>query len=575
MAYRSNKAPRFTQPSFDDATAPVFGSKFTEATSTEEVLADLTTAHETDPDTFGSSNFPLVTTVRAVTVDSARARVGGGSQAQPSVGLPFTGVVTRNVTLVRLVSEVARAIGAIGKVTVEGEVHRPTTSAAGRTYFTLRDRAAQLSVAIPSARQKFCRVKDGERVAVTGTIEFVSDRGQLQLVASEVTPVGSGAIAAMIAEARERMRADGLLDRRRKPLPLLPNCVGILCGADAAVRKDIESVVAARFPGFPVKFLEITVSGAGAVESITAGLSILMGDRAIDVVVLARGGGDATQLLPFSDESLCRAIAASTKPVISAIGHDGDRPLSDEVADHRAGTPSIAAAMVIPQRSLLAERIDRSLDAAYEGLHRRLERRSAGLAQISWSTALDRRIGRAQLRLQAVDVERAMERLDARSSSRLARIDWQRPIDHRVARAQHSLSSAHVRIEALSPRRVLERGYAVVLDAQGQVVRDAGALHAGSSVSVSLASGSFTSTVDTISALNNLAGSGLADSNDTTGISGFNAPSSPEGSLNEGNPAPGPRAATLDNSAGLVPAERLSNRYAPKPGAPETQEPTL
>jgi exodeoxyribonuclease VII large subunit len=515
MAYRSNKAPRFTQPSFDDASAPPFGTEeFVEGSSVEEVDV-------VEPDLLGGSPSidEVVVAFESGNENQTQSQTqsqtqnpgdGGRSDQRPirserpvgkapvqsSVGLPFAGVVTRNVSLVRLVSEVARAISAIGKVTVEGEVHRPTTSAAGRTYFTLRDRTAQLSVAIPSARQKFCRVKDGERVAVTGTIEFVSDRGQLQLVASEVTPVGSGAIAAMIAEARERMRADGLLDRRRKPLPLLPNCVGILCGADAAVRKDIESVVAARFPGFPVKFLEITVSGAGAVESITAGLSILMGDPTIDVVVLARGGGDATQLLPFSDESLCRVIAASTKPVISAIGHDGDRPLSDEVADHRAGTPSIAAAMVIPQQALLAERIDRSLDAAYEGLHRRLERRAAGLAQISWSTALDRRLGRAEMRLQAVDVERAMERLDARSVTRLGRVDWQRPIEHRLARAQQSLSSVHIRIEGLSPVRVLERGYAVVRDAQGQVIRDSSQVSAGFVVSMSLARGSLIATVD-------------------------------------------------------------------------------
>jgi exodeoxyribonuclease VII large subunit len=505
MAYRSNKAPRFTQPSFDDAGAPPIGSdEFLEGSS-----ADVVDQPETESAGGSASVSEVVVSFQNQNQSSGDGaqndqpqfrseRAQGKVPVQPTVGLPFTGVVTRNVTLVRLVSEVARAISAIGKVTVEGEVHRPTTSAAGRTYFTLRDRTAQLSVAIPSARQKFCRVKDGERVAVTGTIEFVSDRGQLQLVASEVTPVGSGAIAAMIAEARERMRADGLLDRRRKPLPLLPNCVGILCGADAAVRKDIESVVAARFPGFPVKFLEITVSGAGAVESITAGLSILMGDRSIDVVVLARGGGDATQLLPFSDESLCRAIAASTKPVISAIGHDGDRPLSDEVADHRAGTPSIAAAMVIPQQALLAERIDRSLDAAYEGLHRRLERRAAGLAQISWSAALDRRLGRAEMRLQAVDVERAMERLDARSVTRLGRVEWQRPIEHRLARAQQSLSSVHMRIEGLSPVRVLERGYAVVRNAQGQVLRDSSQVTAGSVVSMTLARGAISATVDSV-----------------------------------------------------------------------------
>ena len=123
--------------------------------------------------------------------------------------LPFEAPITRQVSLTRLVGELARAIAEVGKVSVEGEVHRPTTSGANRTYFVLRDRGAQLSVAVPSSRQRYCRVKEGERVAVTGTIEMIVDRGALQLTAQEVVPVGSGAIAAMIAEARERLRRDG------------------------------------------------------------------------------------------------------------------------------------------------------------------------------------------------------------------------------------------------------------------------------------------------------------------------------------------------------------------------------
>ena len=177
-----------------------------------------------------------------------------------------------------------------------------------------------------------------------------NDRGQLVLEADEVDPIGEGAVAAMIAETRARLAAEGLLDRPRRPVPRLPRVIGVLCGSEAAVRKDIESVVAARFPGYPLAVEETTVSGPGAAVSIIDALQRLSCRPEVDVVVLARGGGDATALLPWSDEELCRAVAACPVPVVSAIGHESDRPLCDEVADLRFGTPSIAAHAVVPDR---------------------------------------------------------------------------------------------------------------------------------------------------------------------------------------------------------------------------------
>src|SRR5204863_4358260 len=135
-------------------------------------------------------------------------------------------------------------------------------------YFTLKDRAAQIPVVCPSAKASRCRAVAGERVSVTGALNWSVDRGQLSLVADEVVPVGAGAIAAMIADARRRLAADGVLDRPRRPLPRLPETIGVICGTDAAVRADIESVVAARFPGYPVDFVEVGVSGPGAVDAM-------------------------------------------------------------------------------------------------------------------------------------------------------------------------------------------------------------------------------------------------------------------------------------------------------------------
>ena len=428
--------------------------------------------------------------VLRVTVRVTVVPVGKDCAVQPA-SLPFDVPVIRQVSLTRLLGEVARAVAEIGRITVEGEVHRPTTSAANRTYFVLRDRSAQLSVAVPASRQRFCRVRDGERVAVTGSIEMQIDRGQLQLVAHEVAPVGFGAIAQMIAEARERLRVEGVLDRPRRLVPMLPTCIGVLCGTEAAVRKDIESVVASRFPGYPVVFLETIVSGPGAVESLLTALSMLQRDQHVDVIVLARGGGDATQLLPFSDEGLCRAIAASRVPIVSAIGHDGDRPLSDDVADVRAGTPSIAASMVVPDRAALTGRIVSLEDAIGRAYERRIERSTQRVQSVPWQTALDRRVDRARERLSRIDRTRAVDGLVRRSTDRLSSIDWHRGVAVRAASSHARLTSLHAQVAALSPARVLERGYAVVRTANGDVVRDAGAVVGGALLDIRVAQGAF------------------------------------------------------------------------------------
>ena len=378
----------------------------------------------------------------------------------------------RRVSLVRLSSEIARSLAPVGRFVVEGEVHRPTRSGGGAVYFTLKDRAAQISVWVPSAKSRRCRAIAGERVAVTGTLSWKADRGQLSLQADEVVPVGAGAIAAMITEARRRLAADGLLDRPRLPLPRLPRVIGVICGAEAAVRADIESVVAVRYPGYPVEFVEVAVSGAGAVDAITGALDWLDRRPEVDAIVMARGGGDATQLLPFSDETLCRAVCASSTPVVSAIGHEGDRPLCDEVADHRFGTPSLAAGAVVPSQVELEAELER-LWLFIDG-------------------TVDRRMELAGRRLAAVDRERSViaglgvagNRLE-RAALRLAHAHPGRLVDAASAR----LNGLHRTMEALSPVRVLERGYAVVRAADGTVVRSSAQVDLGAPLNVELAVG--------------------------------------------------------------------------------------
>ena len=403
--------------------------------------------------------------------------------------LPRGGV--RVLSLVRLSSELARAVAGIGRVGVEGEVVMPRSHPGG-TYFTLRDRAAQIAVRCPAARATRCRVVAGERVLVTGTVGWLADRGGAQLVAEEVSPVGEGAIALAIEERRARLAADGLLTRRRRPLPRLPAVIGVVCGTEAAVRADIESVIAVRFPGYPTAWQMANVSGAGAADAIAAALGALDARPEVEVIVLARGGGDAGQLLPFSDETLCRAIAACGTPVVSAVGHEGDRPLCDEVADARFGTPSLAAAAVVPSRAELEGELARMQEQRSVLLGRRLDDAGSRLAAVDRERAVragldvaSRRLDAAASRLRLVHPARAV----ASAAGRLERVAWREPARRRCAQEAQRLAAGERHLEALSPRRVLERGYAVVRDGTGTVVRDASAVTPGARVQVELAAG--------------------------------------------------------------------------------------
>ena len=398
----------------------------------------------------------------------------------------------RRVSLVKLSGEIARSMATIGRIAVDGEIVKPHLLRGGGAFFSLRDRAAQMTVRVASSRMARCRIVHGERVRVTATLEFATDRGELRLVAEEVVPVGEGAIAALLAEVRASLEADGLLDRPRRPIPRLPRRIAVVCGTDAAVRADIESVVVARYEGYPVEFVETSVSGPGAVDAVITALGQLDERDDVDVIVLARGGGDPSQLLPFSDEALCRAVAACTTPVVSAIGHDGDRPLCDLVADLRCGTPSLAAAAVVPDHAALVVALDALVERAVSAFRHRTDiaarRLAANDPEGALRSGLDtaaHRVDRAGQRLALVHPARA---LDA-AISRLRRTDWHTPVVHRQLRCQAELAGHRRHLDALSPARVLERGYAVVRAAGGPVVRDASTLAAGDALELTFARG--------------------------------------------------------------------------------------
>lgn len=399
----------------------------------------------------------------------------------------------------------------IGRVAVEGEVHRPQTYRTGWTYFVLRDRAAQVPVVCPARNARRCRAVAGERVVVVGALVWGNERGQIVLEAEAVTPVGEGAVAAMMAEARARLAAEGVLDRPRRLVPRLPRAIGVLCGADAAVRKDIESVVAVRFPGYPLAVEETTVTGPGAAQSIVEALWRLARRPGVDVVVLARGGGDPTALLPWSDEELCRSVAACPVPVVSAIGHESDRPLCDEVADLRCGTPSIAAHAVVPDRAQLDDELAGLLARAATGVGRRAELGRERLRRTDASGSLAAGIDRAGSRLS-----HAGERLHwaypgpavRTCRHRLEACDWRGPIAARLSSSEQRLDALARHARSLSPQHVIERGFAVVRRLDGTVVRHPGQVQEGELLEVSVAHGLIAARVELPAMLGRPGGTG-------------------------------------------------------------------
>ncbi|HEX2064814.1 MAG TPA: exodeoxyribonuclease VII large subunit [Acidimicrobiales bacterium] len=250
--------------------------------------------------------------------------------------------------------------------------------------------------------------------------------------------------------------------------------------------------MAARFPGYPVRYVSTNVSGPGAADAVIEALRVLDARPEIEVIVLARGGGDAAQLLPFSDEALCRAVCESRTPVVSAIGHDGDRPLCDEVADLRCGTPSLAASAVVPNRAELERELTLLMARARATAEHRAEVAGARLRAVDRHGALRSGLDVAAARLRQAAARRRLVhpgRAVAAASDRLARVDWRAPVHRRTAQERERLAARARHLEALSPARVLERGYAVVRRADGSVLRRSSDASAGDAIQVQLAWG--------------------------------------------------------------------------------------
>ena len=348
-------------------------------------------------------------------------------------------------------------------VWVEGEVTELRRQARWQSVFlTLKDPDEGSCLAVTMPRGQFDALRldlaNGERVHVYGRPELFEARGDFRLRALSIERFGLGDHLAALERLKQKLAAEGLFDTSRKrQLPRLPRRVGLVTGNDAAAKKDVTAAITARFPPARLLVAETYVQGPRAAAAIADALQTISEAQEIDVIVLARGGGSFEDLLPFSDERLLRAIAACPVPVVSAVGHEQDTPLSDLVADARASTPTAAARLVVPDLADLEARLERSRSALAAGARRALERE------------------RRRLDLSRDHLRRAPLLL--------------------LERRRAGLENSAGRLRALSPRATLDRGYAIVRSGDG-IVRSGTELARGTHVDVELGAGGFGATVE-------------------------------------------------------------------------------
>lgn len=377
-------------------------------------------------------------------------------------------------------------IGKLGWVWVDGQVAQLSRRPGSSTVFvTLRDPSADLSLTLTASRDVLDssapNLQEGARIVAHAKPEWFAQRGTLSLRADQIRLVGLGELLARLEQLKQLLQAEGLFDPRRKRRPpFLPHRIGLVTARASAAERDVLTNAKRRWPSVDFRVLNVTVQGPTAAPSIIGALQTLDADDSVDVIILARGGGSVEDLLPFSDEALCRAVFACRTPVISAIGHEPDTPLVDWVADVRASTPTDAAKRVVPD---LAD-----------------ELRLMAQARSRITQAVRHRIDREQQRLDAArsrpslaNPHALVDRLEADLHQSVQRL--RRTVDFRLTKADSELSHTLARLRALSPGATLSRGYAIVQTSDGHVLTDADKATKGDALRVRLAKGELAATV--------------------------------------------------------------------------------
>ena len=412
--------------------------------------------------------------------------------------------------------------GKFADVWVQGEISNARVSPNGHLYFTLKDKSAQVSCFVWKRDLRALRVRpeDGLAVTVRGRVSVYEPRGQYQIVVNYLEPVGVGALQLAFEQLKKRLAGEGLFDEKRKrPLPMLPRKVGLVTSPRAAALQDILRVLHRRFEGLHLLLYPVRVQGEGAAEEIVEGINFFSRSKAVDVVIVARGGGSIEDLWAFNEEIVARAIASCSVPVISGVGHQTDFTIADFVADLRAPTPSAAAELVVKSKQELGERVAALEHKLGQQARYRIlmvkQTLSELMSEPGWralENLLRERVQQTedlQARLAQALREIVAERRQslALGAQRLLSVDWKGSVERRRLQLQQQqrelvtrmnlatlnlrkqLESLTAQLQQLSPQAVLERGYAIAFDATGQVIKSSAPVAVGDGIEVQLAQG--------------------------------------------------------------------------------------
>jgi exodeoxyribonuclease VII large subunit len=389
-------------------------------------------------------------------------------------------------TVQQLSERVANAVKGWGNAWVEGEIIKFQAKAGGHAYPQLRDLATGSTISLVifngvlvSAGEEF---KDGDRVLVSGNMDYYVARGTLSLKVSSIKKVGLGVLMAEIEARRAKIYAEGLADpSKKKPLPFLPGVIGLITAENSDAEKDVRQNVLLRWPEAVIKMANVSVQGAECAPSVIAALKKMDADPEVEVIIITRGGGGFLDLVGFSDEALVRAVAACETPVISAIGHENDRPIIDDVSDLRASTPTDAAKRVVPDVVEERRRIKDSLERMKSIIGSYLGHQVTLIQQIRQHPLL--KDPHAYLIQRTDDLARALGEL---------RDD----LDYKLDKQSVDLTNKKNLLRSLSPQSTLDRGYAVVRDADGQVITDPKKVKTGTLLKLRVAKGDLDATAN-------------------------------------------------------------------------------
>ena len=388
------------------------------------------------------------------------------------------------------VSDLTRQIkdaveGNFPHVWVVGEISGLSRPGSGHLYLTLKDDKAQLRAVMwrnTAMRIKF-DLHDGLEVVASGPIEVYEARGTYQMVIEKLAPQGVGALELAFRQMCEKLQAEGLFDRERKrPIPQFPRRIALVTSPTGAAVRDMLQIITRRWRAVDIVIIPVSVQGEGAAEQIAAALRNVHKIPEVDVVIAGRGGGSMEDLWAFNEEVVARAIYDCRIPVISAVGHEIDYTVADFVADVRAATPSEAAELVVPDQESVREELDRWKQHLIQALQSRATAARARLEGLATRRVLVRPVERLH------DLARQVDELESRMC---------RAIEQRLKFVRQQLNGAGERLEALSPLKVLERGYSVTRRADGgEVIRRADQIHAGDRLETLLKSGRIVSIVE-------------------------------------------------------------------------------